>query len=562
MKAFLKDRCLALQLLIVFAVVTLSVPLAYSWTNGQNAAYVIGQADFTSNDVGTSDQALNFPQDVALDRERGKVYVADSLNNRVLRFAYPITANQPAAELVFGQPDFISNGTGISQNTLNTPVGVAVDGSGRLWVTDRGNHRVLWFNEAYAISSNQPDADGVLGQPDFTTNTFATTSSGMNAPYDMAIDTTGTIFVTELGNNRVLRFDNAVQKSNGADADGVLGQPDFTSNAATLSQSGMSSPRGVCMIGTSLFVADRTNARVLRFDNAVDKADGADADGVLGQADFISAVKVATQNGMDASARVVADDAGRLYVSDAFSNDRVLIYNDAVNKANGADADNVLGQPDFVSSGSGLEQNRLDMDSSGGGVAIDRVTNSLFVTDSNSNRVVVFVEPEMNVKEGAESIPDGGTYDFGRKKIHSETVVTFTIENLGSADLVLNGTPIIDIGGINADQFQVTAQPSSPVASNGSTTFQILFRPDQTGTKTATISISNTDFDENPYDLTITGLSVHPSDDNDICFIGVAADSACSPLQYVGTLKIIMFLTFLAASGALICRTGRKTSKL
>jgi len=42
------------------------------------------------------------------------------------------------------------------------------------------------------------------------------------------------------------------------------------------------------------------------------------------------------------------DDKGRLCVSDK-NNHRILIFNDANNKANGAAADYMLGQPDFTS---------------------------------------------------------------------------------------------------------------------------------------------------------------------------------------------------------------------
>jgi len=96
-----------------------------------------------------------------------------------------------------------------------------------------------------------------------------------------------------------------------------------------------------------LWVADSVNNRVLRYDNAAAKADGADADGVLGQPNFTSTTAATTQSGMDNVAGVAGDASGRLYVSEA-DNNRILIFNDAVNKANGANADNVLGQTDFT----------------------------------------------------------------------------------------------------------------------------------------------------------------------------------------------------------------------
>ena len=42
------------------------------------------------------------------------------------------------------------------------------------------------------------------------------------------------------------------------------------------------------------------------------------------------------------------------------------------------------------------------------------------------------------------------------------TDLTFTIENLGTGDLTLSGTPIVTIGGDDADQFSVLSPPSTP----------------------------------------------------------------------------------------------------
>jgi len=78
------------------------------------------------------------------------------------------------------------------------------------------------------------------------------------------------------------------------------------------------------------------------------------------------------------------------------------------------------------------------------------------------------------------------------------TDVPFTIENLGTTDLVLSGSPRVQIGGTDASQFSVIVQPSSPVAPRGTTTFTIRFAPASTEIKSATVSILNNDADENP----------------------------------------------------------------
>ncbi len=134
------------------------------------------------------------------------------------------------------------------------------------------------------------------------------------------------------------------------------------------------------------------------------------------------------------------------------------------------------------------------------------------VIDSNKTLTANFIQiitlPEINIKQDAESILDGGSYDFGSLEVGTYTDVMFTIENTGTADLTLSGSPIITITGIDVDQFSVQQQPASLVASGDSTTFIIRFSPTSEDSKTASILISNNDADENPYDITLNGMGV------------------------------------------------------
>lgn len=97
---------------------------------------------------------------------------------------------------------------------------------------------------------NTQAASLVLGQPDFTSNSFDTTQPGMYKPSDIAVDpTTGKVFVVDYGNSRVLRFASAAL-SNGSNAEAVLGQPDFTSRTTALTQSGMKWPQSAVVDST------------------------------------------------------------------------------------------------------------------------------------------------------------------------------------------------------------------------------------------------------------------------------------------------------------------------
>ena len=231
-----------------------------------------------------------------------------------------------AAEAVLGQPNFTSGTPHTTQSGMNEPWGVFVDAGGRLWVGDEYNNRVLRFDNASNIATGA-NANGVLGQPDFIHNNALTTQSGMYFPVGVFVDASRRLWVGDWGNDRVLRFDYAGSRVNGANADGVLGQPNFTTWGSAITQNGMDRPYNVVVDASGrLWEGDWGNNRVLRFDNAAAKPNGANADGVLGQPNFTSNSTATTQRGMYFPSVVAVDNSsGRLYVADTFNN-RILAY--------------------------------------------------------------------------------------------------------------------------------------------------------------------------------------------------------------------------------------------
>ncbi len=122
--------------------------------------------------------------------------------------------------------------------------------------------------------------------------------------------------------------------------------------------------------------------------------------------------------------------------------------------------------------------------------------------------------PEINIVGNGNTINDGDTTpsltndtDFGSLNVLAgSNANTFTIQNTGGVDLNLTGgAPYVTITGANAGDFTLTANPTSPIAASGSTTFTITFDPSATGLRTATVSIANDDSDENPYTFDIQG---------------------------------------------------------
>lgn len=166
------------------------------------ASTVIGQPNFTSFLPGTSPQQLFFPSDVAFDAN-GTLYVSDTDNNRVLAFPPPLTTYE-AANAVLGQTNLYSGGNGSGPSGLTHPTGVAVDPRGAVWVADTLNNRVLRY--ALPVVDGEA-ADVVLGQGNLFGASAGTTSSALRYPIGVTVDpVSGGLWVGDYGNSRLLFF--------------------------------------------------------------------------------------------------------------------------------------------------------------------------------------------------------------------------------------------------------------------------------------------------------------------------------------------------------------------
>ncbi len=395
-------RNFSFLLIFVFAFFCCSSAKAIeSWTgtNGKAASSQLGQADF-SGDVRNrnagppEDNNLYTPKGVAINVHSGKVYLVDTDNHRVLRYLSTTALQSGAsAEAVFGQANFTTATPAAGRLGLNSPAGAVVDFAGNLWVSDTGNNRVVVYLNADSQLSGSA-LSTLLGQPDEDTTTSGTANNKLNSPRGLAADIQGNIWVADQGNHRVLFFDHPRTVDNIADM--VLGQSTFTGTGFGPSASNMYNPADVALSsdGTTLWVADQNNNRVLRFDRADQKMNGAAADGLLGQTTFNTGTAGTTQSTFNMPESLDINSNGRLFVADS-QNRRVLHFRNAATKANGAPADGVLGKSTFTDSSA--ENASATTLSQPVGVACDGV-GRLWVADMPNNRVMRFQANENSAR--------------------------------------------------------------------------------------------------------------------------------------------------------------------
>jgi sugar lactone lactonase YvrE len=150
-----------------------------------------GTAGF-ADDTGTAAQ-FNSPYSVAVDTS-GTVYVADQSNNRIRK----ITSSGVVSTLAGSGTSGFVDGTGTAAQFFS-PTGVSVDGSGLVYVADRGNNVIRKITATGVVSTLA--GSGTQGFADGTDST-----AQFYWPFDITINSYGTIFVADFGNSRIRKI--------------------------------------------------------------------------------------------------------------------------------------------------------------------------------------------------------------------------------------------------------------------------------------------------------------------------------------------------------------------
>ena len=275
---------------------------------------------------------------VAVDGS-GNVYVAEYDNNRIQKFS--------ASGAYITQWGSLGSGDGQFQSARD----VAVDGNGYVYVTDFLNHRIQKFDGSGAFVAKW----GSLG----------TGNGQFDNPTGVAVDGSGYVYVTDFNNNRVQKFD-------------VSGA--FVTQWGSLGSGNgeFDGPTGVAVDGSGyVYVVDYNNHRIQKFDGSgafvAEWGSNGSGDGQL----------MNPQN-------VAVDGSGYVYVTD-FNNNRVQKFD-----VSGA----------FItkwgSNGSGDGQLKLPT-----GVAVDG-SGYVYVADFGNNRIQKFVPATAFILDDETTQPNDG----------------------------------------------------------------------------------------------------------------------------------------------------------
>ena len=167
-----------------------------------------GKAGYNGNGGLATSALLAFPYGIALDKFEN-IFVADSRSYRIRRIA----AISGIITTVAGSGSYSSNyldpkpvdNIAATSSTLNKPLGVAVDTLGNIYITDTSNHRVRKVTASTGIITTIAGNGNVYGVPILPALGVAATASGFFMPIGLTVDTSGNVLFTDSFTNSIYK---------------------------------------------------------------------------------------------------------------------------------------------------------------------------------------------------------------------------------------------------------------------------------------------------------------------------------------------------------------------
>jgi sugar lactone lactonase YvrE len=258
---------------------------------------IAGMAQMPGNADGNVMAArFNTPVGIALDRE-GNLYVADTGNHTIRKISPAGVVTTVAGTA--GSAGAL-DGTGPNAR-FNLPYGVAVDGVGNLYVGDSGNYTIRRITPAGVVAT-------VAGSPGNGGNENGSGGAArFFAPTDLLVDATGTVYIVDTGNNAIRKLTPAGEVATVAGPTSVVGSTDGSGAAARFN-----TPLGIAPdTSGNLIVADMGNHTLRKITPAGVVTTLAGTAGTPGAADGTGAAA-----GFNTPTGITADKNGNTYVAD------------------------------------------------------------------------------------------------------------------------------------------------------------------------------------------------------------------------------------------------------
>jgi sugar lactone lactonase YvrE len=391
-----------------------------------NTVAGIGTVGFSGDGGAATSAQFSYPLSVSLDGA-GNLFIADIYNFRIRKLAPGGVISTVAGVATVG---FSGDGGPANKAQLNQPFGLAVDTAGNLLIADFGNQRVRKVTSNGVIQTVAG-----IGIQGFSGDGGPATSAALHLPTDVALDTTGNLFIADSGNARIRKVTPGGIISTVAGN----GTPGYSGEGGQATSAQLYGPAGVATDAAgNLFIADYLNQRVFKVTpgNVISTIAGNGTQGFNGDGGSATAAQLNEPWG------IAVDAAGNLFIADLANNRiRKVTTNGVIGTVAG------IGVPGFSGDGGQATLAQLYRPV---GVAVDGAGN-LFIADSGNNCIRMVTPGGIISTVAGTTMPgfggDGGAATLAQ--LYNPTkVVLDSVGNLFISDMDNNSIRRVTPGGI------------------------------------------------------------------------------------------------------------------
>jgi len=380
-----------------------------------------GTGGYNGDGIAATSAKLAIPFGVAVDAA-GNVFIGDAGNARVRR----VDATTGVITTIAGTGTAGYNGDGIAATSakLDAPWGVAVDAAGNVFIGDANNHRVRRVDATTGLITTIAGT----GTAGYNGDGIVATSAELDTPTGVAVDAAGNVFIADDNGHRVRRVDATTGLISTLAGTGTAG---YNGDGVAGTSAKLNGPSGVAVDAAgNVFIADVNNHRVRRVDagtGLISTIAGTGAFGYSGNGGAATSAKLNTPYG------VSVDAVGNVFIADT-GNLRVR----RVDSATGL-ISTIAGNGTVGSSGNGGTATSAQL-AGPTGVAVDAAGNVL-IADAENHQIRE-IEALVCWGQQATLIGTSGA-DVLTGTPGNDVIMGFggadTIYGLGGADLICSG---------------------------------------------------------------------------------------------------------------------------
>lgn len=443
-----------------------------SWIGGTGV-------DGYSGDNGDAKLAqFDFPSGMATDGS-GNIYVAELSNHTVRKIN--VATGIVTTVAGNGTSGYSGDGGLAVDAKMDNPQHIALDSKDNLYIVDHSNHCVRRVDAKTGIITTIVGK----GYQGYSGDGALAKNATLNYPMGLAIDANDHIYISDGWNHCIRKINAQTGIITTIAGTGTLG---YSGDGGLATNAQMGYPSGIAVNSKGdIYIADDHHHYIRTVDAGTGvittiagtgKMYSSIGDGLAVNASFykIYSLKLDLNENL-----MVTDQGSHIY---------------EINQTTGAISiiagSGSIDQSKATGVATQMPVNRVL------GLAVDTKGNMYFSEGNHGQIKKLTPTTDINVRQGTQSLKDGDNYGFEKAALNSVETREFVIENEGMTLLKISS---IEVSG----DFNLISTSGFQIASGQKQSITIAMNTNSTGIKSGILTITSNDFDESPYNISLSG---------------------------------------------------------